>query len=27
GGPAPKNMVVPDYFFPSENVVVIGKKA
>ncbi|MDD9331964.1 MAG: ubiquinol-cytochrome c reductase iron-sulfur subunit [Wolbachia sp.] len=27
GGPAPKNMVVPDYFFPSDNVVVIGKKA
>ncbi|QIT36449.1 ubiquinol-cytochrome c reductase iron-sulfur subunit [Wolbachia endosymbiont of Brugia pahangi] len=27
GGPAPKNMVVPDYFFPNENVVVIGKKA
>ncbi|APR97904.1 ubiquinol-cytochrome c reductase iron-sulfur subunit [Wolbachia endosymbiont of Folsomia candida] len=27
GGPAPRNMDVPDYFFPSENVVVIGKKA
>ncbi len=26
GGPAPKNMVVPDYFFPNDNVVVIGKK-
>ncbi|MDR2609159.1 MAG: ubiquinol-cytochrome c reductase iron-sulfur subunit [Rickettsiales bacterium] len=27
GGPAPKNMAIPDYFFPSENVVIIGKKA
>ncbi|MBD0391689.1 ubiquinol-cytochrome c reductase iron-sulfur subunit [Wolbachia endosymbiont of Pentalonia nigronervosa] len=27
GGPAPKNMDVPDYFFPSDDVVVIGKKA
>ncbi|MGL9726503.1 MAG: ubiquinol-cytochrome c reductase iron-sulfur subunit [Wolbachia sp.] len=27
GGPAPKNMAIPDYFFPSENIVVIGKKA
>ncbi|MDM8335254.1 ubiquinol-cytochrome c reductase iron-sulfur subunit [Wolbachia pipientis] len=27
GGPAPKNMAIPDYFFPSENVVVIGRKA
>ncbi|QKX01955.1 ubiquinol-cytochrome c reductase iron-sulfur subunit [Wolbachia endosymbiont of Cruorifilaria tuberocauda] len=27
GGPAPKNMAIPNYFFPSENVVVIGKKA
>ncbi|MDG7056495.1 MAG: ubiquinol-cytochrome c reductase iron-sulfur subunit [Wolbachia endosymbiont of Meromenopon meropis] len=27
GGPAPKNMAIPDYFFSSEDVVVIGKKA
>ncbi|WP_264719763.1 ubiquinol-cytochrome c reductase iron-sulfur subunit [Wolbachia endosymbiont (group B) of Eucosma cana] len=27
GGPAPKNMAIPDYFFPSENIVIIGKKA
>ncbi|MBV0899826.1 MAG: ubiquinol-cytochrome c reductase iron-sulfur subunit [Wolbachia endosymbiont of Fragariocoptes setiger] len=27
GGPAPKNMAIPDYFFPSDDVVVIGKKA
>ena len=27
GGPAPTNMVVPDYFFQSDDVVVIGKKA
>ncbi|QKX02645.1 ubiquinol-cytochrome c reductase iron-sulfur subunit [Wolbachia endosymbiont of Dirofilaria (Dirofilaria) immitis] len=27
GGPAPKNMAIPNYFFLSENVVVIGKKA
>ncbi|WP_025264353.1 ubiquinol-cytochrome c reductase iron-sulfur subunit [Wolbachia endosymbiont of Onchocerca volvulus] len=26
-GPAPKNMAIPNYFFLSENVVVIGKKA
>ncbi|OEY87077.1 ubiquinol-cytochrome c reductase iron-sulfur subunit [Wolbachia pipientis] len=26
GGPAPKNMVIPDYFFSGDNVVVIGKK-
>ncbi|QKX00826.1 ubiquinol-cytochrome c reductase iron-sulfur subunit [Wolbachia endosymbiont of Dipetalonema caudispina] len=25
-GPAPKNMAIPNYFFLSENVVVIGKK-
>ncbi|WP_333023965.1 ubiquinol-cytochrome c reductase iron-sulfur subunit [Wolbachia endosymbiont of Pentidionis agamae] len=27
GGPAPKNLVVPDYFFLKEDVIVIGKKA
>ncbi|MDN5247852.1 MAG: ubiquinol-cytochrome c reductase iron-sulfur subunit [Wolbachia endosymbiont of Tyrophagus putrescentiae] len=27
GGPAPKNMAVPDYSFVSDDVVVIGKKA
>jgi ubiquinol-cytochrome c reductase iron-sulfur subunit len=26
-GPAPKNLVVPDYFFPTDDTVVIGKKA
>ncbi|MGL9732747.1 MAG: ubiquinol-cytochrome c reductase iron-sulfur subunit [Wolbachia sp.] len=26
GGPAPKNMAIPDYFFLSKNVVIIGKK-
>ncbi|UWI83093.1 ubiquinol-cytochrome c reductase iron-sulfur subunit [Wolbachia endosymbiont of Howardula sp.] len=25
GGPAPKNMIVPDYFFSSESTVIIGK--
>ncbi|VVC34937.1 Rieske [2Fe-2S] iron-sulphur domain,Ubiquitinol-cytochrome C reductase, Fe-S subunit, TAT signal,Ubiquinol- [Cinara cedri] len=27
GGPAPKNMDVPDYFFSTNDIVVIGKKA
>lgn len=26
GGPAPKNMDIPDYFFSSDNMLVIGKK-
>ncbi|WFW29664.1 MAG: ubiquinol-cytochrome c reductase iron-sulfur subunit [Wolbachia endosymbiont of Menacanthus eurysternus] len=27
GGPAPKNMAIPDYFFLNENIVIIGKKS
>lgn len=26
-GPAPSNLIVPDYHFPSKNLLVIGKKA
>ncbi|XGA08147.1 MAG: ubiquinol-cytochrome c reductase iron-sulfur subunit [Wolbachia endosymbiont of Xenopsylla cheopis] len=26
-GPAPLNLIVPDYFFPSDDIVVIGKKS